>query len=207
MPVEVLEATQPQYIDGLTIGPSEQIQAVQWNVSAPYAATYQIAKLNTTGKPAWDENELTAFPGQGGYPACFGIRFRSFKGGTNPTTVLCDGYFADDPLPNGFIAGNGQFSTGGQTSTGMINGVVAADGTILSGTGFTVVHTGSGAYTVTITDGTVCTWTFTPGATGFIGHYVDWISQPTSSISISLGNSATRVGDDTPFSFVALAAN
>lgn len=114
MPVELLADTHDDFSDALTLGPSQQITSIQWQIASPNAARFQIAKLNKAGIPYWDEAILTAQPGIGGYSNCYGVRFKSFTPGL-PTAVDAVAYFADDPIPNGFQGSSvaNAFSTGG----------------------------------------------------------------------------------------------
>ena len=154
MPVQELGLTGVDFGDnGLIIDLSQQLTKILFAVSAPYSAKCQLAKFNSVGKAEWDLTEIELQPGQGGYdsPIC-GIRIASFDP-ANPTSVLLQGYYEDDPVPSGFISSTAEFSGGTLTpGAGMINGItgkVDADGTKLLGTGFTSIRTGLGNYTIT----------------------------------------------------------
>lgn len=109
MPVELLATTQTEYSEALTLGPSQQISQIAFAVSAPNAAKFQIAKLDKAGQASWDENEFTVQPGTGQFVEVYGMRFRSFDP-ANPTTVLMQAYFADDPTPIGLVPGLSSFN-------------------------------------------------------------------------------------------------
>lgn len=114
MPAEILAQTQAGYSDALTLGPSTQIRELQWIVSAPNAAIYQLAKIDDSGKPYWDSQELTAQPGTQGYTNNAGVRFRS--SGITPTTILGIALFVDDPVPRGFQSSSVIFDLSGKVT-------------------------------------------------------------------------------------------
>lgn len=127
MPVEILATTEDDYVDELSIGPSQQIESVQWQIAAPNFAKYQLATRNKSGQVAWLPQDFTAASGVGGYNNVHGVRFKSFTPGL-PTAVDCIGYFTDDPAPTGLQGSSvaSSFSTGGTTggSTVVVTGTV-----------------------------------------------------------------------------------
>ena len=157
MPVSALQKTTNSYLD-FELGGSQVFTTIQFSVSAPYSAYAQVATLGATGKPEWIAGEVVLQPGQGGYTDIYGIRFRSYDP-ANPTAVLCTAYFADDPTPSGFVSSTGVFTGGTVGGSQLITGYVKSDGTILGGSGYAVLYTGPGAYTITFTaplSGTPC---------------------------------------------------
>lgn len=116
MPVSLIKTTSNNYED-FEIGPNEQLSAVQFAVSAPYSCKYQIATLNSTQRRAeWVGTDLVGQPGQGGYTNIYGIRFKSFDP-ANPTTVLVNAYFPDDPIPTGSTPSSSIFTPSGSVTT------------------------------------------------------------------------------------------
>lgn len=138
MGVQLLAQTKDQYDAALALGPSQQISTIQFAVSAPNSCKYQVAKLDKSGAPQWDENDLIAQPGQGGYADIFGIRFKSFSTG-NPTVVLAAAFFRDDPTPLGIIPSSSIFGVSGSVNPGgggVTTGVILAFGGAVAPTGF-----------------------------------------------------------------------
>lgn len=119
MPAQLLAQTQTNYVDALSLGPSEQFSSVQFFVSAPNSCLYQLAKMDKTGKAYWDEVDLVGQPGSNGYNNCYGIRFKNF--GTAPTVVLCDAFFRDDPTSTGSIPSQTVLSVTGASSGGDVS--------------------------------------------------------------------------------------
>lgn len=210
MPVSILAQTQTGYIDALKIGPSQQIREIQFSISAPYSAKFQLAKLNKSGIPAWDESDTPAQPGNGGYSGCYGIRFKSFDP-LNPTTVFATAFFFDDPSPQGFLAGSSVFGTNGQTSPGVlsvITGIVFSTGVVLAGTGFSVVRSAVGTYQITFTPPSPFTATPVVNATLLDGATLltpDVQIRSAAGVTIVFSNTTTGVPADTAFNFVATA--
>lgn len=137
MPVEIFAQTGTNYEFALSIGPSQQISQILYAVSAPFSASYQLAKLDKAGAPYWDENDLTALGGENGsWASAYGVRFKSFDP-TNPTTVRAIGLYADDPIPQGFTPSSSAFATSGETSlTGIQTGVILPYGGSNTPSGF-----------------------------------------------------------------------
>ena len=73
-----------------------------------------------------------------------GVRFRSYKTGV-PATVSAGIFYPSEPAIT--LNGSGVLTV----ANNQITGIVLHDGTIGGGTGFTVVHTGTGLYTITYT--------------------------------------------------------
>lgn len=151
MPVELLETTGTNYTDALTLGPSQQIELITYTISNPYAASYNLAKLDKAGSPVWDTTDLTALGGEQGSWACYGVRFKSFDP-ANPTIVKATAVFAGDPTPQGFTPSGQNFNSNGVSTSGIeVTGLVNANGTIAAGSGFTVVRNSAGNYTISFT--------------------------------------------------------
>jgi len=103
MPVTLTQpagsATSDGYTDALTLGPTSQLETVQFTVTANTVLA-QVWKLNRAGKPILDPTELPFAPGQWGLDKIAGIRFRSAIAGA-PGNVNVIGYYGDDAVPFG----------------------------------------------------------------------------------------------------------
>lgn len=130
MPVQIFQQTTNKYAD-TEIDANALLRSVQFAVSAPYSALYQIAKKNANGQPVFDGAELVAQPGQGGFQQnIFGIRFKSMDP-AHPTTVLCKAFYEDDPIPTGDLASTSTFNTGGQVTPGGSSVQVQKNGVLI----------------------------------------------------------------------------
>lgn len=97
------------YTDALTLGPTTQIETIQFTV-ANATVLAQVWRLNKAGKAILDRTEIPFAPGQWGLEGICGIRFRSaFTGGSAIVNVI--GYFGDDAVP----FGNATSAIGGLT--------------------------------------------------------------------------------------------
>lgn len=91
--------TSDGYTEALTLGPSSQLESIQFTVGANTVLA-QVYKRNRAGKPILDPTELPFAPGQWGLDKICGIRFRSAFAGA-PGTVNVVGYYGDDAVPFG----------------------------------------------------------------------------------------------------------
>lgn len=150
MPVEIFTTTQDNYSDATSLGGSQQFDQVLFAISTPYAAKYQVAKLDRNGKVVWDTNDLTALAGeQGGYTQCYGIRFKSFTPG-QAATLLAIGIFSDDPIPSGFQLSDSSFNPSGGGGSGSPSKVSSGQVTGTHGTPTALVATSSVVLSVVV---------------------------------------------------------
>lgn len=91
--------TSDGYTDALTLGPTSQLETIQFTVAANTVLA-QVWKLNKENKPILDHTEIPFAPGQWGLDKIAGIRFRSAFAG-QPATVNVVGYYGDDAVPFG----------------------------------------------------------------------------------------------------------
>ncbi len=103
MPVTLTQpagsATSDGYTDALTLGPTSQLETIQFTITANTVLA-QVWKINRAGKPILDPTELPFAPGQWGLDKIAGIRFRSAIAGA-PANVNVIGYYGDDAVPFG----------------------------------------------------------------------------------------------------------
>ena len=148
MPVQIFAETADTYEQALTIEPAEQLKTIQFNVSAPNAAAFQIAMPDKSGIPRFLPYELVAQPGQGSLLGVFGIRFRSYATG-KPTAVLAQGWYDNEPDLTGFQLGTTVFNTSGQSSpSSSLNTLAVNAGTISPGGTYTATSPAAGTYIV-----------------------------------------------------------
>lgn len=113
------------------IGPLQQIANITFQVTGNNVL-YQVARVDKSGIPVWDETDLPAQPGSGGFSGrAYGIKFKSAVSGA-PATISAIAFFADDAVPFQAVqAGN----SGG---SGTINDITSSTLVITNPTGPTV---------------------------------------------------------------------
>jgi hypothetical protein len=119
--------------------------------------------------------------------------------------------FTGDVKMQGGVGGNTVFAAGSQEDLRIVRGVVNSDGTIISGSGFTINHGGTGAYAikfnqafsdtpaVTVTIGRNSSNTFTP-------LYPIYYGAGLGEVDLYLLNSNGAFVTDASFHFIAVGA-
>lgn len=133
----------PDNTDGAPIlGPLQQVVSITFQVSGN--CFYQLAKKTKSGSVAWDEIDLPAQTGSGGFSGkCYGIKFKSAVSGM-PVTVSAVAFFPDDAVPFQQIqAGSGG---GGGSSVETTDGITTVSPTteLLIGSGLVLSNPGLG---------------------------------------------------------------
>lgn len=95
------------------LGPLQNLEKIVFQTTGG-VAVFQVAKLDQTGKPQFDQNEATLPPGIWGFDKIYGIQLRSRDAGSLATLDPCTGYFQEDPDPYnpGNIPGSSTSVTG-----------------------------------------------------------------------------------------------
>ncbi len=138
---------------------------------------------------------------------CRGIRFKSAVPGS-PARIVADLYLPGDPPFSGGTPNEQILSSAGQAiSSNMITGIVAANGTITAGSGFSVNRTAAGIYVITFTS----PFSAAPVVVANLlddtsGHFVRVRTVTTSGFTLEVrGTDFGQPGIDTAFDFIATA--
>ena len=142
--------------------------------------------------------EFPLQPGTGSIePGTIGIRFRNQSTST-PATV--DARITPAGQPNVTPTSTGT------VSSSLIAGVVKSDGTVISGSGFTVVRNAAGTYTITFTTAftNVPGFVSTPDDGNLAASKANYQNLGTGSVQVITRNASNTISDAN-FSFVAAA--
>lgn len=113
------------------IGPLQQIANITFQVQGTNNVYFQVARQNKDGSVTWDETDLPAVPGSGGFSGkAYGIKFKSATPG-QPATISAIAFFNDDAVP--FQAVNQGSSSGG--GSGTIQDITSSSLTVTNPTG------------------------------------------------------------------------
>jgi len=168
---------------------------------------FQVAKLDPTGKPQFDQSEAFVPAGTWGFERIYGITLRSRDAGTLATIDPITGYFDDDPDP--YNPGN--IPTTATAITGTVN--VDHNGALI-GTRPTInfIDSADASFAVTVADNAGASRvdvTFPNAVTSFNGR--DGVVVPTTGdyLASQVTNAADKASASTQFftSAVFVGAN
>lgn len=114
MPVSLkTPITLPTGYGSAILGPYQNLQKIVFTVTGG-VVVYQLAKLDQTGKPQFDQAEAQYPPGTWAFDKCYGINLRSRDAGSLATIDPITGFFDDDanPYNPGNIPGTSSVVTG-----------------------------------------------------------------------------------------------
>lgn len=191
------------YSDAATLGPVPNTTALTFTVANNSA----IAQVAGKGIPQEDWGPEVLIPPVTGAQVlnANGIRFRNAVAG-NIARVVAELSQPFDPVILGGTPFTGILaSTGGVNAGGVLTGMVDGAGNITGGTGFSVVHTATGVYTVTFTTAFANPPTVIPTVNDWTAA-LSYVAQPTNitstgfTLHVSTGGGTLQ---DHPFNFIA----
>lgn len=146
--------TQDDYTGALQLGPTWPVKLITFSVlSEPALVTYWKPSNAGIGTPELESFERLYVANSIGVIArgVAGAKFRSAIAGT-PANVIAELIYPNDPeIEGGTVTSSIITGTGQLKAANVITGIIAANGAIVAGTGFSVVHNGAGNYSVTFT--------------------------------------------------------